>query len=222
MYLIIVGAGSIGRQLIALAAQQQNDVVVIEKDSNVAEIAAANYDCLVINDDATVTDMLEEAGAEQADAIISTIDEDAINIMVMLLAQELEIPSLVSVVHNEEHMEVFRQIDVNVIENPQHLIAEYLYRAVQRPSVKGFMHLGDSAEIFEITATRGSEIAGKTPRKAGEIGALDEDILIVAIQRDRTVITPRGETEIRGRSRHGVLEAGIRAGGHGAVQGVGR
>jgi trk system potassium uptake protein len=64
MYLIIVGAGSIGRQLIALVAQQQNDVVVIEKDSNVAEIAEANYDCLVINDDATVTDMLEEAGAE--------------------------------------------------------------------------------------------------------------------------------------------------------------
>jgi trk system potassium uptake protein len=117
--------------------------------------------------------------------------------MVMLLAQELKIPSLVSVVHNEEHMEVFRQIDVNVIENPQHLIAEYLYRAVQRPSVKDFMHLGDSAEIFETTATRGSEIAGKTLRKAGEIGALDEDILIVAIQRDRTVITPRGETEIR-------------------------
>ncbi|WP_458190295.1 potassium channel family protein [Haladaptatus sp. NG-WS-4] len=197
MYLIIVGAGSIGRQSIRLATEQHNDVVVIEQDSNAAEMAATNYDCLVINDDATVIETLEEAGAEQADAILGTTDQDATNIMVMLLAKELEIPSLVSVVHNSEHMEVFRQLGVNVIENPQHLIAEYLYRAVQRPSVKDFMHLGDGAEVFEITATKGCKIAGTTLQEANTIGILDEDILVVAIQRDQSVITPRGETEIQ-------------------------
>jgi trk system potassium uptake protein len=197
MYLIIVGAGSIGSQLIKLATEQSNDVVVIEKDSNVAEKAASTYDCLVINEDATIMDTLEEAGADQADAIISTTDEDAINIMVMLLAQELEVPSLVSVVHNPEHMQVFRQIGVNVLENPQHLIAEYLYRAVQRPSVKDFMHLGEGAEVFEITATQGSEIAGTSLQEANEMGLFGEDVLIVAIQRDTSVITPRGETEIQ-------------------------
>ncbi|WP_227353852.1 potassium channel family protein [Haladaptatus salinisoli] len=197
MYLIIVGAGSIGSQLIKLATEQSNDVVVIEKDSNVAERAASTYDCLVINADATIMETLEEAGGDQADAIISTTDEDAINIMVMLLAQELDIPSLVSVVHNPEHMQVFRQIGVNVLENPQHLIAEYLYRAVQRPSVKDFMHLGDNAEVFEITATKGSEIVGTTLREADERGLLGDDVLIVAIQRGQSVITPRGETEIR-------------------------
>ncbi|WP_458210462.1 potassium channel family protein [Haladaptatus sp. NG-SE-30] len=197
MYLIIVGAGSIGRQSIKLATEQHNDVVVIEQDSNVAEMAAQNYDCLVLNDDATVIETLEEAGAEQADAILSTTDQDATNIMVMLLAKELEIPSLVSVVHNSEHMEVFRQLGVNVIENPQHLIAEYLYRAVQRPSVKDFMHLGDGAEVFEITATKGCKIAGMTLQQANTMGILDDDILVVAIQRDQSVITPRGETEIQ-------------------------
>ncbi|WP_227379873.1 potassium channel family protein [Haladaptatus halobius] len=197
MYLIIVGAGSIGSQLIKLATEQNNDVVVIEKDSNVAEGAASTYDCLVINADATIMDTLEDAGADQADAIISTTDEDAINIMVMLLAQELEVPSLVSVVHNPEHMRVFRQIGVNVLENPQHLIAEYLYRAVQRPSVKDFMHLGEGAEVFEITATQGSEIAGTSLQEANEMGLFGEDVLIVAIQRDTSVITPRGETEIQ-------------------------
>lgn len=197
MYIIVVGAGSIGSQLIKLATEQQNDVVVIEKDPNVAERAASTYDCLVINADATIIDTLEEAEANQADAVISTTGDDAVNIMVMLLAQELEIPSLVSVVHNPEHMKVFRQIGVNTLENPQHLIAEYLYRAVQRPSVKDFMHLGDDAEVFEITATHGSEIIDKTLEKSNQLGLLGDDVLIVAIQRDNSVITPRGETEIQ-------------------------
>ncbi|GAA0235782.1 potassium channel family protein [Haladaptatus pallidirubidus] len=197
MYLIIIGAGSIGSQLIKLATKQNNDVVVIENNSEVAERAASTYDCLVINGDATVIDTLDEAGAHQADAIISTTDKDATNIMVMLLAQELKIPSLVSVVHNPAHMQVFRQIGVNVLENPQHLIAEYLYRAVQRPSVKDFMHLGDNAEVFEITATQGSKIAGMSLLEADEQGLFGDDVLIVAIQRDQSVITPRGETAIQ-------------------------
>ncbi|WP_231186731.1 TrkA family potassium uptake protein [Haladaptatus sp. DYF46] len=197
MYLIIIGAGSIGSQLIKLTTEQNNDVVVIEKDPDIAETASSTYDCLVINEDATIIDTLEEAGAHQADAIISTTDEDAINIMVMLLAQELEIPSLVSVVHTPEHMRLFRQIGVNVLENPQHLIAEYLYRAVQRPSVKDFMHLGEGAEVFEITTTQGSEIAGTSLQDAHEMGLFGDDVLIVAIERDHSVITPRGETEIQ-------------------------
>lgn len=197
MYLIIVGAGSIGSQLIKLTTDQCNDVVVIENDPEVAERAASTYDCLVINRDATILDTLDEAGAHRTDAIISTTDEDATNIMVMLLAQELEIPSLVSVVHNPEHMQVFRQIGVNVLENPQHLIAEYLYRAVQRPSVKDFMHLGDNAEVFEITATKGSEIVGMSLLEADERGLFGDDVLIVAVQRGQSVITPSGETTIQ-------------------------
>lgn len=197
MYVIVVGAGSIGRPLVGLATEGGNDVVVVEKDDYVAERVAANYDCLVLNDDATAMDTLEEAGADRADAIISTTDEDATNIMVMLLADELDVPSLVSVVHDPDHMQVFRQLGANVIENPQRLIAEYLYRAVQRPSVKDFMHLGGSAEVFEVTVTEESRIAGQTLGEAGAEDVLGEGVLVVAIQRDDTVVTPRGATEIR-------------------------
>jgi len=42
--------------------------------------------------------------------------------MVCLLAQELNIPEIVSVVHDTEHMNLYRQIGVNTIENPRHLL----------------------------------------------------------------------------------------------------
>lgn len=196
MYLIIVGAGNIGTPLIEIATRNSNEVVVVERDEERAERAAANFDCLVLNDDATVMDTLEEAGGERADAIISTTDQDATNIMVSLLAKELEIPGIVSVVHNPEHMDVFRRIGVHTMENPQRLIAEYLYRAVKRPSIVDYMHVGDTAEVFEITVAGDSPIAGSTLSTAATRGDISDDMLVVAIERNGDVITPRGDTTI--------------------------
>ncbi|MGA9402870.1 potassium channel family protein [Haladaptatus sp.] len=198
MYLIIVGAGDIGSQLIGIATRDNNDVVVIEKDAERAERASVEFDCLVLHNDATVLDTLEEAGANRADALISTTDQDATNIMVCLLGQELEIPSLVSVVHNTEHMSIFRQLGVNVIENPQRLIANYLYRAVKRPSIKDYMKVGKTAEVFEITVDSYAPIAGLTLSDAADDGLFDEGMLVVAIDRENEVITPRGNTKIEG------------------------
>ncbi|WP_049969751.1 potassium channel family protein [Haladaptatus cibarius] len=196
MYLIIVGAGDIGSQLISIATQNSNDVVVIEKNKERAERASMEFDCLVLHDDATVLDTLEEAGADRADALISTTDQDATNIMVCLLGQEMEVPSLISVVHNPEHMNIFRQIGVNVIENPQRLIAEYLYRAVKRPSIKDYMKVGEEAEVFEITADSYAPVSGLTLSEAASEGLFGDGILVVAIERDDEVITPRGNTRI--------------------------
>lgn len=197
MYLIIVGAGDIGSQLIGIATQNNNDVVVIEKDPAKAEAAAKQFDALVMNDDATIMDTLEEAGGDHADALIATTEHDATNIMVGLLGQELDIPSLVSVVHNPEHMNIFRQIGINVIENPQRLIAEYLYRAVKRPSIKDYMRVGEQAEVFEITVGEDAPVVNQTLADAADAGLFDDGLLVVAIERDHDVLTPRGNTEIR-------------------------
>jgi len=198
MYIIIVGAGDIGSPLIEIATAASYEVVVIERDERRADEVASQYDCLVLNADATVKETLEDADPDRADALITTTDQDATNVMVSLLAQELAIPTIVSVVHNPEHMDLFRQIGVNTMENPQRLIAESLFRSVERPSVVDYMRVGDVAEVFEITVAGEAPIAGLTLTEAGEEGLLDEDTLVVAIERDgvETPITPRGETRV--------------------------
>ena len=100
MYIIIVGAGDIGTPLIEIAIRSGNEVVVIEKDDTKADQVASEHDCLVLNADATTKEILEDAGATQADAMISTTDQDATNIMVCLLATEYGVPSILSVVHD--------------------------------------------------------------------------------------------------------------------------
>jgi len=199
MYLVIVGAGDIGTPLIDTATRSGNEVVVVEIDDTRADAVADEYDCLVLNADATVKETLEDAGASRVDAIITTSDQDATNVMVSLLAKELAIPQVVSVVHNPEHIDLFRRIGVNTMRNPQQLIAEYLYRSVARPAIVDYMRIGDEAEVFETSVTEDAPIAGKTLVDAGDEGLLPDGILIVAIEREGegSPITPHGGIRIR-------------------------
>ena len=199
MYVIVVGAGDIGSSLIDIATRSGNEVVVIERDAQKADEIASQYDCMVLNADATTKATLSDAGAEQADGIISTTDQDATNVMICLLSEEFEIPAITSVVHNTEHMNLFRRIGVNTIENPQQLIAGYLYRAVARPAIVDYMRIGEEAEVFEIRATEDAPIAGKTLTEAGRENILSDDVLIVAIERggEDKPLAPRGNTRIK-------------------------
>lgn len=198
MYIVIVGTGDIGTPLLEVATDGGNEVVAIERDAERAEAAASRFDALVINEDATVKETLAEAGIQRADAFISTTDQDATNVMVSLLAQEFAVPRIVSVVHNPEHMPLFERIGVNVMQNPQRLIAEYLYRGVVRPSIVDFMRIGEEAGVFEIEVEADAAVAGKSIVEADNDGLLSEQMLIVAVEREGepNPLTPRGETVI--------------------------
>lgn len=200
MYLIIVGAGDIGTPLIDIATRSGNEVVVIERNEKRANQAADAFDCLVLNADATAKETLADAGADRADAIISTTDQDATNIMICLLAKEFEIPAILSVVPNPEHRDLFKRIGVNTMENPQQLIAEYLYRAVARPAIVDYMRIGDEAEVFEITVTESAPIAGKTLQEAARDDILTDDLLVVAIERENGTQPNHSKWEYENRS----------------------
>jgi len=60
------------------------------------------------------------------------------------------------------------------------------------------MKVGDRAEVFEITVDSYAPISGLTLSTAADDGLFDEGMLVVAIERDNEVLTPRGNTEIKG------------------------
>lgn len=65
----------------------------------------------------------------------------------------------------------------------------------QQP-MTNFMSLAGDAEVVDVTVTEGAPIAGKTLADANADGLLDEDVLVVAIEREETVLTPHGETTV--------------------------
>jgi trk system potassium uptake protein TrkA len=199
MYIIVVGAGRVGESLIKIATERGHNVVVIDKDETKCNDIGQNYDVIAICGDSTIRSILEDARARKADALVTTTNDDAVNLLTILTGKELGVQSLVSLVSQPEHAHMFRRQGANVMENPASAVAEYLYRVLQRPSVRDFMSIGGGeAEIFEIVVTYKAHVVGKT---LDDLKLPQKDALIVAITRNERIIIPKADTVIREKDR---------------------
>ena len=197
MYIIVVGAGRTGSKVIELATQDEHEVVVVERSQEHAEEVSATYDCMVINADAASKEIMLEAGIQEADALISTAQNDSVNLMIQMLGKQYGVETLVSSINDPEHMELFGDLGVNIVESPHELNGKYLYRAVQRPAIQESMEVGAEGEIFELTVDEEAPIAGLSLIDADADGLLPEETVIVAIVRDDELHIPRGESDIQ-------------------------
>jgi len=199
MSIVIVGAGRIGSSVLEMATDVDIEIRVVEQDpSRVNELESAE-NCEVISGDATDRETLLRARVDDADAVITTTEEDATNLMVLMVAREMGCDTLVSVVHQEANLPLFSQLGATVIENPQRLIAEYLFRGVWNPTIQDFMHVGDpksEAEVFELAVDESAPIVAKTLEQADVEGLLPSSMIVVAVERDGEIIIPRGHTTV--------------------------
>lgn len=193
MYIIVIGVGGIGRNLVFLATQNRHNVVIVDKNQVRCKEIASKFDVITIVGDATAKSILEEAGSDRADALIATTKDDATNLMAVLVAKELGIDTVVSVVNDQDHAEMFKRAGVNVQENPDLAVAQQLYWSMQRPGIKDVIHIGNGkAEIFETTVTNISPAVGKTLSDL----SLEGEGLVVAIQRGKKIIVPTGKSKV--------------------------
>jgi trk system potassium uptake protein TrkA len=202
MYIVIIGAGGIGKRLTEVALKDGNhNVIVIDKNQEACEEIARKYDAVAINADATQEETLEESEVKKADVLVATTNDDATNLMVISLAKNKGVKNLVSVVNQEESKPMYMEKGVKMIKSPNIVMAEHLYKSIKHPNVEEYMNVGKYAEIFRIPISDTSKHSGKTINKLG----LPKKSLIVAIERDHKFIIPTENVQLFSGDRVTVL-----------------
>lgn len=64
-------------------------------------------------------------------------------------------------------------------------------------SMADFMSLAGDAEVVSLTVAADAPVAGRTLQEANEEELIGVDVLVVAIERENAIITPRGDTTIQ-------------------------
>jgi trk system potassium uptake protein len=193
MYIVIVGAGGIGRRLTEIALNDSNhNVIVIDKDQARCEEIARKFDAVAINADATQEETLDESEVKKADVLVATTNDDAVNLMVISLAKNKGVKHLVSVVNQEESKPMYMEKGVKMIKSPNIVMAEHLYKSIKHPNVEEYMNVGKYAEIFRLPIAPNSKLSRRTIKKIG----LPKKSLIVAIERDHKFIIPTEDVEL--------------------------
>lgn len=192
MYTIIVGLGGIGRNLTAIAVDSGDSVVVIDQDEERASDILELYDVLAVTGNSTDKSVLEDAGIEQADALIATTGDDAVNLMTCWLAKRYNVGNVISIVNQKEHSDFFNEVGVKISENPDELVASRLYYWARSPNLQQVASI-PGGTIFEIVADEGAPIVNR------EIRDLEvKDFVFIAIRRTGgDLIIPSGAVRIR-------------------------
>ena len=168
MYIVIIGAGGIGKRLTELALKDGNhNVIVIDKDQARCEEIARKYDAIAINADATQEETLDESEVKKADVLVTTTNDDAVNLMVVSLAKNKGVKHLVSVVNQEESKPMYIEKEVKMIKSPNIVMAEHLYKSIKHPTVEEYMNVGKYAEIFRLPIAENSKLSQRSIRKIG-------------------------------------------------------
>ena len=163
MYIIVAGAGNLGKYIIDILFKENHDVVVKEKDEKVSQKIANELDVVTITGDATEPTVLKEAGIDQADIIVCVTSLDEINIVVGILAKQIGVKTValtLSKIHYEK--EILDRLGIDIVIHPEAAAAGYISQLITEPSVLdlSFFSRGD-AEIIELLINNKSKFFKK-------------------------------------------------------------
>jgi trk system potassium uptake protein TrkA len=161
MYIVIAGLSDIGKNLAELLAKEGNEVMVIDRDPAKCTAVAENSEIVAITGDAGQKSTLEEARVRNAYAFVAAAGDDSENLMICMMAKEMGVKRVISLVDEAEHTETFKQAGISLQVNPDMVAARHIYRLISQPYVKDFLSF-ERADIFEIEIEEGMKCVGRS------------------------------------------------------------
>ncbi|MDH5298485.1 MAG: TrkA family potassium uptake protein [Desulfobulbaceae bacterium] len=191
MRIVIVGAGDTGRELAGMLARRGgNELIIIDSDEKVCEELAAAIDGLVLHGDGTDPALLKKAGLAEADALVAITSSDPLNTVIAMLGHRLGVANIIVKLNKVGLRPACQEIGVTRIIAPKISAAAEIIAALHGISRLDFsLAVQGGLRLMEIDA---GAAAGQTLSQL----ALDEDLLVVAIQRGQTVHIPRGSVRL--------------------------
>ena len=201
-HVIICGAGRVGEKAIEELQDHHHKVVIIESDPAKVEALKAGG-CMVIEGDATRDEHLIAAGIERAQALITTLPDDAQNLYVVLAAREQQ-PQLliISRASDSNAVKKLRVAGARNVIMPDRVGGAHMATLVAIPDVMEFMdHIriqGADAVNLEEVPVRELPDRIKVPT-LGELDARNRiGVNVIGIKRasGEYVINPGPETPL--------------------------
>lgn len=204
MKILILGAGQVGSSAaFHLSREEANDVTVVDMRADVLRELQDRLDIRTVVGHAGYPEVLERAGANDADIIIALTDSDETNMVACQVAYTMfHTPTKIARIRAAEYMTaktLFAQdaIPVDVRISPEQLVCEYVEQLILYPGALQVLEFADGrVRLVGAKAEKDGLLVGQ------QIATLKEHIpntegRIAAIYRDGVALQPDGNTVIQ-------------------------
>ena len=180
-------------------------VKIIEKNPAVCDELCIKFpDARIICGDASDQALLMEEGIARASAFVALTGIDEENIFLSLFAKSVGHPKVVTKINRIAFNDVIKHLDLDSTIYPKNITADIIARYVRamKNSMGSSMEtlynvIQGQVEATEYTVKEGSPVTGTSIMKLG----LKKGVLVAAIIRRNTVISPRGSDVIHAGDR---------------------
>ncbi|HHX87586.1 MAG TPA: Trk system potassium transporter TrkA [Firmicutes bacterium] len=167
MYIIIIGGGGVGYELARNLSENNQDVVVIEKNSDQARRLSENLDIMVIEGNGASAEILDKAEIKNADILIAVTEIDEINIISCMLAKRFGVPVTVGRVRDADYLHDSavlsqEQIGIDIVINPERAAASEISKILHFPEVSDIEYFYQGkVMMLGLTVGEETDIVGK-------------------------------------------------------------
>ncbi|HZW48680.1 MAG TPA: TrkA family potassium uptake protein [Bacillota bacterium] len=176
MQIIVIGCGKVGSSLAAQLIQQGHDVVILENDSELMQLAE-NLNCIKITGIPFDQDILKQAGAETADVVCAVSHNDNVNIMAAQVAQKVfGVKKIITRVYEPNLKTICEQFGLHTICSTD-LTVQALIRDIANETEIASQKIFNARIIYTITSIDESLIDEEIANLSNDTGKLIFGIL---------------------------------------------
>lgn len=204
MKILILGAGQVGSSAADhLSREEANEVTVVDTRPDVLRELQDRLDIRTVVGHAAHPEVLERAGADDADIVVALTDTDETNMIACQVAYTMfNTSTKIARIRSAEYMragKLFAQnaIPIDVRISPEQLVCEYIEQLILYPGTSQVLDFADGrVRLVGARADRDGLLVGQ------RIATLKEHIpnteaRIAAIYRDGKAMLPEGDTVIQ-------------------------
>ena len=189
MKVIIAGAGSIGIALARYLRAEDNEIVLIDQDSDRLGSLSEQLDIQTIEGCASYPAVLERAGADHADVFLAVTGNDEANIVSCSVASSVfHIPQRIARLSSPEYMtpkykSFLQDLAIDVVVSPEVETAQHIVDNLSIAGSVDMSEMGDGlVKFIGLHCRKASNLIGKTIAEINKmIGSLN--VTIVALRR---------------------------------------
>lgn len=203
MNIIILGAGQVGSTVATeLAREESNEITVIDVDQDILSELQDRLDLRTICGNGSYPNMLENAGADDADMLIALTNSDEINMIACQIASSIfHTPTKIARIRSPEYLRkpglfAAESIPVDFMISPESLVTEYIHHLIEHPSALQVLDFaGGRVQLVAVKAYDNGPLVGHELKTMRE-HVPGVDMRVAAIFREGQSVKPSAECVI--------------------------
>ncbi|GLQ07250.1 Trk system potassium transporter TrkA [Sneathiella chinensis] len=204
MKVIVCGAGQVGSNIARQLARENNDVTIIDNNADLVRKIGEELDVQAMVGHASHPEVLEAAGAGDADMLIAVTYSDEVNMVACQVAHSLfDLPKKVARIRAQQYLSPLwadlysrENLPIDVIISPEVEVAQAISRRLKVPGAFDTVSFANGkVQVIGVRLDESCPIVNTALRQLTELFP-NLNIFVVGIYRNGKMIVPSGDDQM--------------------------